>query len=518
MVKKSHGSSKRIGMKDRYKIQRKVKEHHRKARRAAKRSLKSGSSSLRKKSDPGIPNLFPFKKQLLRQMEEQKQRMDERKLVAEAQRRQDRADRKAGKVVANDLDVLMQNAEAATGTYEQNSEADAQSQANQDALTNRATLAAATSNSRTYYRELNKVLDASDILLEVLDVRDPMGCRSASIESKFLGTAREKRVVIVLTKIDLVPPEVTMQWLRYFRREHPCVAFKSSAQKSGQGQSQKLGHATGGLKHAADKLDSALCIGGDTLLQLLKNYSRTHNMKKAITVGVVGYPNVGKSSLINSLKRTRAVGVSATPGYTKVLQEVQLDSKVKLIDSPGVIFEDSDATNDQDKGSSSLLLRNCVSPDTMVDPVPAATAICARCKVEQLMELYSVPQYRSADEFLWHLAKLQGKLLKGGVPDRDRAARLLVRDWNVGKIPFYTLPPVTAQKSDATILSSFTNNEGFDIDEAFAANESAVVEGRPAALPDMDDYVFLGNGKDGEGEGDVSMGGTSSSSSSSSSW
>ena len=134
------------------------------------------------------------------------------------------------------------------------------------------------------------------------------------------------------------------------------------------------------------------------------------------------------------------------------------------------------------------------------------------------MELYSVPQYRSADEFLWHLAKLQGKLLKGGVPDRDRAARLLVRDWNVGKIPFYTLPPVTAQKSDATILSSFTNNEGFDIDEAFAANESAVVEGRPAALPDMDDYVFLGNANGGGGEGDVSMGDTSSSSSSSSSW
>ena len=190
-----------------------------------------------------------------------------------------------------------------------------------------------------------------------------------------------------------------------------------------------------------------------------------------------------------------------------MLQEVQLDSKVKLIDSPGVIFEDSDTNGENN--SSSLLLRNCVSPDTMADPVPAATAICARCKVEQLMELYSIPQYRSADEFLWHLAKLQGKLLKGGVPDRDRAARLLVRDWNVGKIPFYTLPPVTARKSDATILTGFTNDSEFNVDEAFAANDSAVVEGRPERQFDMDDYVLLGNE-----DNDVDMSGGSSSASS----
>ena len=57
MVKKSHGASKRTSMKDKYKIQRKVKEHHRKARRQARRNLKSGSSGLRKKSDPGRPFL-----------------------------------------------------------------------------------------------------------------------------------------------------------------------------------------------------------------------------------------------------------------------------------------------------------------------------------------------------------------------------------------------------------------------------------------------------------------------------
>jgi nuclear GTP-binding protein len=52
---------------------------------------------------------------------------------------------------------------------------------------------------------------------------------------------------------------------------------------------------------------------------MIKNYSKKDGMKQSVTVGMVGYPNVGKSSLINSLKRTRAVGVSSVPGYTKCM-------------------------------------------------------------------------------------------------------------------------------------------------------------------------------------------------------
>ena len=56
-------------------------------------------------------------------------------------------------------------------------------------------------------------------------------------------------------------------------------------------------------------MSSNVCLGADSVLQLLKNYCRNNGMKVSITVGVIGYPNVGKSSLINSLKRSRAVGV-----------------------------------------------------------------------------------------------------------------------------------------------------------------------------------------------------------------
>ena len=91
-------------------------------------------------------------------------------------------------------------------------------------------------------------------------------------------------------------------------------------------------------------VSSSKAVGADSLLQLIKNYSKNDGIKTAVTVGFIGYPNVGKSSIINSLKKTRAVGVSPVPGYTKSVQEIYLDKKVKLLDCPGVVF-----SNDNEK-------------------------------------------------------------------------------------------------------------------------------------------------------------------------
>jgi len=89
-------------------------------------------------------------------------------------------------------------------------------------------------------------------------------------------------------------------------------------------------------------VDSNKTVGLDELMNLLKNYCRDDSSSKimhSITVGVVGFPNVGKSSLINSLKRCRAVSVKNTPGSTTALQEIKLDKNLTLIDSPGIVLE-----------------------------------------------------------------------------------------------------------------------------------------------------------------------------------
>ena len=89
---------------------------------------------------------------------------------------------------------------------------------------------------------------------------------------------------------------------------------------------------------ADNMLQSSKAIGADHLIQLIKQLSKVEGSKRAVTVGVIGYPNVGKSSVINSLKRSKTCEVSTMPGCTKNLKEIKLDSEVKLLDCPGVIF------------------------------------------------------------------------------------------------------------------------------------------------------------------------------------
>jgi len=179
-------------------------------------------------------------------------------------------------------------------------------------------------SKRAYYKEFRKVIDAADVILEVLDARDPLGCRCPQIEQFILKKDANKKIILVLNKIDLVPSEVVEQWLKYLRSEFPAIAFKCSTQT----QRQNIAQNSISTNLASDDLlKSAECLGADTLLQLLKNYSRNLNLKTAITVGIIGYPNVGKSSLINSLKRAKVVGVGATPGFTKSAQEIHLEKK-----------------------------------------------------------------------------------------------------------------------------------------------------------------------------------------------
>lgn len=127
----------------------------------------------------------------------------------------------------------------------------------------------------------------------------------------------------MLNKIDLVPLEIAKKWKRVLSREFPTVLFKSNLQEQTDNlSSNKLYNKSieERTELANELISSSKSVGAEKLMEIIKNYSRTGTGDvSSIVLGVLGFPNVGKSSLINSLTKRRVVGVSSVAGYTKTI-------------------------------------------------------------------------------------------------------------------------------------------------------------------------------------------------------
>lgn len=467
MVKRSKKSkSKRVSLKQKYKVVRKVKEHHKKKAKEAKKLGLNRKPKVEK--DPGIPNDWPFKEQELKALEARRARVLEDLEQKKAARKERAKKRKLG--LLEDDDDISKLADIASAK-EQNFGKGKKS----DVSTAIGTIR--DNSERAFYKELVKVIEASDVILEVLDARDPLGTRCVDMERMVLKSGVDKHLVLLLNKIDLVPREAVEKWLKYLREELPAVAFKCSTQE----QRSNLGWKSASkAKKTSNLLQTSDCLGAETLLKLLKNYSRSHEIKKSITVGIIGLPNVGKSSLINSLKRCQVVNVGATPGLTRSLQEVHLDKNIKLLDCPGVVMLKSG------ENEASVALRNCKKIEKLEDPIGPVKEILKLCPERMLVTLYKLPSFDSVDDFLQKVATVRGKLKKGGIVDVEAAARIVLHDWNEGKIPYYTMPPTRNQDepTEAKIVSEL--GKEFNIDEVYS-NESSFI----GSLKSFDDVKHV---------------------------
>ncbi|XP_063102025.1 guanine nucleotide-binding protein-like 3-like protein isoform X2 [Cavia porcellus] len=317
---------------------------------------------------------------------------------------------------------------------------------------------------KAYYREFHKVVEYSDVILEVLDARDPLGCRCFQMEEAVLQAEGNKKLVLVLNKIDLVPKEVVEKWLDYLRNELPTVAFKASTQH----QVKNLNRCSVPVVQAPESLlKSKACFGAENLMRVLGKYCCVGEVRTHIRVGVVGLPNVGKSSLINSLKRSRACNVGAVPGVTKFMQEVYLDKFIRLLDAPGIV-----------PGSNSevgAILRNCIHVQKLADPVSHVETILQHCNLEEISNYYGVSEFQTTEHFLTAVAHRLGKKKKGGLYSQEQAAKAVLADWVSGKIRFYIPPPPThtlPAHLSAEIVKEMT--EVFDVENTEQANEDTM--------------------------------------------
>ncbi|KAI5187554.1 nuclear GTP-binding protein [Nematocida homosporus] len=261
--------------------------------------------------------------------------------------------------------------------------------------------------SRRIWAELYKVLDSSDVIVHILDSRDPLGTECHNIR-KYLKDHPHKHLIYLLNKVDLLPTGVTAKWLAYFAKSTPTLAY-----------------------HAAS-LDKN--YGKQSLINLLRQFAKLHPDKKQISVGFVGYPNVGKSSVINTLKSKIVCTVAPIPGQTKVWQYISLMKRIYLIDCPGIVPT-------ADKDETAVVLKGVVRVENITNPEYHIEGIFAKADPKHLHNFYGIDPKDGCIPFLEALAKKSGRLLKGGVPDISAVAKNVIHDWLRGRIPYYVLPP-----------------------------------------------------------------------------
>lgn len=460
-------TSKRTTTRMREGIKKKASAQRKKNRKLAKKDVTWRSKH---NKDPGIPASFPYKEQIILELEENRRVELERKEQLRLQRQQEREAAAARgenveDIMEEDSDseeegeggmsALLQSAQQAAREFDGEESDDGMvNDSDEDVeydLSDAEVEAGDVDKSRKAYDKIFKaVVDASDVVLYVLDARDPELTRSRKVEQAVLQSGG-KRLILVLNKVDLVPTPVLTKWLDYLKLSFPTVPVKASPGSAGLSTYNK---------------NLSCSMTANALLQALKAFANKSNLKRSIVVGVIGYPNVGKSSIINALTNRhgnlKSVPVGNMAGVTTAMREVKVDNKLKILDSPGIVFPD-EISSKKAVSEAKLALLSAIAPKNIRDPVSVVEHLLKRLSKDNTMAdalkaYYSVPPLPSSDlkefnkQFLIHVARARGRLGKGGVPNLESAALNVLNDWRDGRITGWVLP--NSSKAEAATVTN----------------------------------------------------------------
>lgn len=206
MPKIRKSTSKRGTLKKTYSIQKKIKDSRKKVKKEAKKLKAMGIAPRKMKKGNGIPNIFPYKEQMMNQMERKenmdKEMKDNMKTMANANSHLPKGSlENYAQHIQAKVELFEEEKKFGGLTEEELREAENLMDPNARAMQQ---------SKKAYAKELKKVVEASDVIIEVLDARDPEGCRSKDLEQSCLAAG--KKVLLVVNKIDLVPPQNSRMW------------------------------------------------------------------------------------------------------------------------------------------------------------------------------------------------------------------------------------------------------------------------------------------------------------------
>lgn len=252
-----------------------------------------------------------------------------------------------------------------------------------------------------YPKVVEKLIDSSDMILEVLDARFLKETRNIELENKIKDSG--KILIFVINKSDLTK-KIKKQELKDAK---PYVLVSAKQRKGIKDLRKRI------------KIES-------------KKITKTIDESGKISIGIIGYPNTGKSSLINTLIGKSKAGTGSEAGFTKGVQKLKLSDEILLIDSPGVIPASDYSAVEQEK-----IAKQTKVGGRSFSQVKNPELVVANIMKEHrgiLEKHYKIRAKKDPELLIEKLGRQKGFLKKGDEVNEDKTARLILKDWQMGKI------------------------------------------------------------------------------------
>ncbi|KAI9094209.1 hypothetical protein K1719_026791 [Acacia pycnantha] len=362
------------------------------------------------------------------------------------------------------------------------------------------------------WRQLWRVVERTDLLVMVVDSRDPLFYRCPDLEAYAREVDEHKRTLLLVNKADLLPTPVREKWAEYFRAHDILFIFWSAKAATAALEGKKLPSSLDAENLKKSCNPDIKIYGRDELLARLQSeaeeiverrrkasssvtgpsdiQSRSENTSctsssSNVVVGFVGYPNVGKSSTINALVGQKRTGVTSTPGKTKHFQTLIISDRLTLCDCPGLVFPSFTSSRYE------MIACGVLPIDRITEHREAVQVVADKVPRHVIEEVYRItlpkpkpyePQSRPplAAELLRTYCGSRGYVASSGLPDETRAARQILKDYIDGKLPHYEMPPGMSNEEQAVAQPGGLDSVNLNKSDTSHIENSSDVEGEVA--------------------------------------
>ena len=362
------------------------------------------------------------------------------------------------------------------------------------------------------WKQLWMTVDKSQLLFQIVDGRNPLYYRCPDLENYIKEVDPNKQSILIVNKADLMTEEIRKNWADYFKTNNIKYIFFSAVTEL-----EKIERGENENKVEIDQSDYRILTRND-LVQYIKEEgekmqkNENNKNKNALMVGFIGYPNVGKSSIINVLMKKKKAGVASMPGRTKHYQTLFLpeepnlnigEKSICLVDCPGLIFP-SFTTSKAD-----MLVNGIYPIDTLSDIYNPIHIIINRIPSKVLCNFYKIdlPDIYSAKQFLQVIAKKRGFTTGNGLPEEAKTAKLVLKDYVSGKLlycylrpdyteekfgiisPFGDVQLTKEEKENLKLIENIPSNFDDNYEKLYAENEQ-ILENKKIMGDDVDTNFF----------------------------